>query len=64
MWAKTWVSMRGARSGETIRGGERFGSGFGVRDYPKANGEVGLKKPGVSGFPFMVKSAQMCFEWM
>jgi uncharacterized protein len=35
-----------------------------VYDYPKQMVKVGVEKTGVGGFPFMVKSAQMCFEWM
>src|SRR6267142_2883022 len=35
-----------------------------VYDYPKQMVKIGVEKAGVSGFPFMVKSAQMCFEWM
>ncbi len=35
-----------------------------VYDYPRQMVKIGVEKAGVSGFPFMVKSAQMCFEWM
>jgi pimeloyl-ACP methyl ester carboxylesterase len=35
-----------------------------VYDYPKQMVKIGVEKTGVGGFPFMVKSAQMCFEWM
>src|SRR6202795_704456 len=35
-----------------------------VYDYPKQMVKIGVEKTGVAGFPFMVKSAQMCFEWM
>jgi pimeloyl-ACP methyl ester carboxylesterase len=35
-----------------------------VYDYPKQMVKTGVEKAGVSGFPFMVRSAQMCFEWM
>jgi pimeloyl-ACP methyl ester carboxylesterase len=35
-----------------------------VYDYPKQMVKIGVEKTGVGGFPMMVKSAQMCFEWM
>ncbi|HWN74626.1 MAG TPA: alpha/beta fold hydrolase [Candidatus Udaeobacter sp.] len=35
-----------------------------VYDYPRQMVKIGVEKTGVGGFPFMVKSAQMCFEWM
>ncbi len=35
-----------------------------VYDYPKQMVKIGVEKTGVGGFPLMVKSAQMCFEWM
>ncbi len=35
-----------------------------VYDYPRQMVKIGVDKTGVGGFPFMVKSAQMCFEWM
>jgi pimeloyl-ACP methyl ester carboxylesterase len=35
-----------------------------VYDYPRQMVKIGVEKTGVAGFPFMVKSAQMCFEWM
>jgi uncharacterized protein len=35
-----------------------------VYDYPKQMVKIGVERAGVGGFPFMVKSAQMCFEWM
>jgi len=35
-----------------------------VYDYPKQMVKIGVEKTGVGGFPFMVKSAQMCFEWI
>jgi uncharacterized protein len=35
-----------------------------VYDYPRQMVKIGVEKTGVGGFPFMVRSAQMCFEWM
>ena len=35
-----------------------------VYDYPRQMVKIGVEKTGVGGFPLMVKSAQMCFEWM
>ena len=35
-----------------------------VYDYPKQMVKIGVEKTGVGGFPFVVRSAQMCFEWM
>jgi pimeloyl-ACP methyl ester carboxylesterase len=35
-----------------------------VYDYPRQMVKIGVEKTGVAGFPLMVKSAQMCFEWM
>src|SRR6267154_6538799 len=35
-----------------------------VYDYPRQMVKIGVEKTGVGGFPFMVKSAQMCFEWL
>jgi pimeloyl-ACP methyl ester carboxylesterase len=35
-----------------------------VYDSPKQMVKIGVEKTGVGGFPLMVKSAQMCFEWM
>jgi pimeloyl-ACP methyl ester carboxylesterase len=35
-----------------------------VYDYPRQMVKIGVEKTGVGGFPMMVKSAQMCFEWM
>jgi pimeloyl-ACP methyl ester carboxylesterase len=35
-----------------------------VYDYPRQMVKIGVVKTGVGGFPMMVKSAQMCFEWM
>jgi pimeloyl-ACP methyl ester carboxylesterase len=35
-----------------------------VYDYPKQMVKIGVEKTGVGGFPLMVNSAQMCFEWM
>ena len=36
-----------------------------VYDYPRQMvKKSGWEKTGVGGFPFMVRSAQMCFEWM
>jgi hypothetical protein len=35
-----------------------------VYDYPRQMVKIGVEKTGVGGFPFVVKSAQMCFEWM
>jgi pimeloyl-ACP methyl ester carboxylesterase len=35
-----------------------------VYEYPRQMVKIGVDKTGVGGFPFMVKSAQMCFEWM
>ena len=35
-----------------------------VYDFPRQMVKIGVEKTGVAGFPFMVKSAQMCFEWM
>src|SRR6266481_573073 len=37
---------------------------YAVYDYPRQMVKIGVEKTGVGGFPFMVKSAQMCFEWM
>jgi hypothetical protein len=35
-----------------------------VYDYPKQMVKIGVEKTGVGGFPLMVTSAQMCFEWL
>jgi pimeloyl-ACP methyl ester carboxylesterase len=35
-----------------------------VYDYPKQMVKIGVEKTGVGGFPLMITSAQMCFEWM
>jgi pimeloyl-ACP methyl ester carboxylesterase len=35
-----------------------------VYDYPRQMVKIGVEKTGVGGFPFVVRSAQMCFEWM
>jgi len=35
-----------------------------VYDYPRQMVKIGVEKTGVAGFPMVVKSAQMCFEWM
>jgi len=35
-----------------------------VYDYPKQMVKIGVEKTGVGGFPFMVRSAQMTFEWL
>src|SRR6516165_1492646 len=35
-----------------------------VYDYPKQMVKIGVEKTGVGGFPLMVKSAQMTFEWL
>ncbi len=35
-----------------------------VYDYPKQMVKIGVERTGVGGFPLMVKSAQITFEWM
>ena len=35
-----------------------------VYDYPKQMVKIGVDKTGVGGFPMVVKSAQLCFQWM
>jgi len=35
-----------------------------VYDYLKQMVKIGVEKTGVGGFPFMVRSAQMTFEWL
>jgi pimeloyl-ACP methyl ester carboxylesterase len=35
-----------------------------VYDEPKQMVKIGVERTGVAGFPLMVKSAQLCFEWL
>src|ERR1700686_1508658 len=35
-----------------------------VYDYPRQMVKIGVEKTGVGGFPMVVKSAQLCFQWM